>query len=105
MPAWFGSVAEWLSAAWPRGSERRFYDGHDRKVDGSTPTQVPLLRPSIRSFMAIISAWRNLRIMEEFIKQQIEEVRSKIQTEKSETRAASKRVWIRPMHSASVAFS
>ena len=21
-------------AAWPSGSERRFYDGHDRKVDG-----------------------------------------------------------------------
>ena len=38
-------------------------------------------------------------------KQQIEEVTSKIQTENSETRATLKRVWIRPMHSASVAFS
>ena len=27
-------VAEWLSTAWPSGFERRFYDGHDRKVDG-----------------------------------------------------------------------
>ena len=55
-----GSEAEWLSAAWPSGSERRFYDGHDRKLDGSTPTQASLLHPWIRCFMAIISAWRNL---------------------------------------------
>ena len=33
MAKWFGSVAEWLSAAWPSGSEPHFYDGHDRKVD------------------------------------------------------------------------
>ena len=59
MAEWFGSVAE-LSAAWPSGSERCFYDGHDRKIDGSTPTQASLLRPWIRSFMAIMSAWRNL---------------------------------------------
>ena len=45
-----------LSAAWPRGSERRFYDGHDRKVDGSTPTQASLLRPWIKCFTTIISA-------------------------------------------------
>ena len=38
-------------------------------------------------------------------KQQIEKARSKIQAESSETRATSKRVCIRPMHSASVAFS
>ena len=44
---------------WPSGSERRFYDGHDRKVDGSTPTQASLLRPWIRRF-TIISAWWNL---------------------------------------------
>ena len=30
---------ECLSAAWPSGSEGRFYDVHVRKVDGSTPTQ------------------------------------------------------------------
>ena len=29
---------ECLSAAWPSGSEGRFYDGHVRKADGSTPT-------------------------------------------------------------------
>ena len=28
----------WPSAAWPNGLERRFYDDHDRKNDGSTPT-------------------------------------------------------------------
>ena len=28
-----------MSATWPSGSEHRFYDGHDRKVDGSTPIQ------------------------------------------------------------------
>ena len=49
-----------MSAAWRSGSERRFYDGHDRKVDGSTPTQVLLLRPSIRCFTKIISARWNL---------------------------------------------
>ena len=32
-------------AAWPSGSERRFYDSRERKVDGSTPSQVSLLRP------------------------------------------------------------
>ena len=37
-----------------------------------------------------------------FIKEQIKEVTSKIQ---SETRATSKRAWIRPLQSASVAFS
>ena len=25
--------------------ERQFYDGHDRKVDGSTPPKASLLRP------------------------------------------------------------
>ena len=33
------------SAAWPSGSERRCYDGHDRKVDGLNLTQASLLRP------------------------------------------------------------
>ena len=42
------------------GSERRFYYGHDRKADGSTPTQASLLRPYIRCFTTIISAWWNL---------------------------------------------
>ena len=38
-------------------------------------------------------------------KQQIEVVRSKIPAENSETGNTPKRVWIRPMHRASVAFS
>ena len=49
-----------LSAAWRSGSERRFYDDHDRKVNGSTPNLVSLLRPWIRCFTMIISAWWNL---------------------------------------------
>ena len=61
MAQWFGallcSVA--LSAALRRGLECRFYDDHDRKVDGSTLTQVSLLRPWIRCFTMIISAWWN----------------------------------------------
>ena len=52
-------IAEW-SAAWPSGSERRFYDGHDLKVHDSTPTQASLLHPWIRCFTTIISAWWNL---------------------------------------------
>ena len=39
------------------GLERRFYDDHDRKVNGSTPNLVSLLRPWIRCFTMIISAW------------------------------------------------
>ena len=49
-----------LSVAWRSGSERRFYDDHDRKVNGSTPNLVSLLRPWIRCFTMIISAWWNL---------------------------------------------
>ena len=47
----------------------------------------------------------NFLCLVESNEQQIEEVRSKIQAGNSETRATPKRVWIRPMHSASVAFS
>ena len=32
------SSKEYLSSAWRSSSERRFYDGRGRKVDGSTPT-------------------------------------------------------------------
>ena len=49
-----------LSAAWRNGLERRFYDDHDRKVDGSTPNLVSLLRPRIRCFTVIISVRWNL---------------------------------------------
>ena len=38
-------VRGYLSAAWPNDSERRFYVGRDRKVDGSITTQASLLRP------------------------------------------------------------
>ena len=48
------------SETWRSGLERRFYDDHDRKVDGSTPNLVSLLRPWIRCFTLIISAWWNL---------------------------------------------
>ena len=41
------------------GLERRFYDDHDRKVNGSTPNLVSLLHPWIRCFTMIISAWWN----------------------------------------------
>ena len=48
------------SAAWRSGVERRFYDDHDRKVNGSTPNLVSLLRHWIRCFTVINSAWWNL---------------------------------------------
>ena len=51
---------ECLSAAWPSGSQGRFYDGHARKVDDLTPTQAWLLRPWTRCFTTIILAWWNL---------------------------------------------
>ena len=47
------------SSTWRSGLERRFYDDHDRKVDGSTPNLVSLLRPWIRCFTMIISTWWN----------------------------------------------
>ena len=48
------------SAAWRSGLEHRFYDEHDGKVNGSTPNLVSLLRPWIRCFTMIISAWWNV---------------------------------------------
>ena len=48
------------SAAWRSGSEHRFHDDHDRKVNGLTPNLVSLLHPWIRCFMMIISARGNL---------------------------------------------
>ena len=44
-------------ATWCSGLEQRFYDDHDRKVDGLTPNLVSLSRPWIRCFTLIISAW------------------------------------------------
>ena len=60
---WLACVQRYLLSpkrAWRSGSERRFYDDHDRKVDGSPPNLVSLLRPRIRCFTMIISAWWNL---------------------------------------------
>ena len=37
-----------------------FYGDHDRKVNGSTPNLISLLRLWIRCFTMIISAWWNL---------------------------------------------
>ena len=55
-----GSVAQWFgSAAWRICLERRFYDGHDRKINGSTPYLVSLLRPWIRCFTMPIYVWWN----------------------------------------------
>ena len=45
------------TVVWRSGLECRFYYDHDRKVDGSTPNLVSLLRPWIRCFTLIISAW------------------------------------------------
>ena len=45
-----------ILAAWRSGLERRFYDDHVRKVNGSTPNLVSLLRPWIGCFAMIISA-------------------------------------------------
>ena len=45
-------MAEWFGASILRR--------HDRKVNGSTPSQASLLRPWIRCFTIIISAWWNL---------------------------------------------
>ena len=48
-----------ILAMWRSSLERRFYDDHDHKVDSSTPNLVSLLRPWIRCFTMIISAWWN----------------------------------------------
>ena len=84
---------------WPSGSECCFYDDHDRKVDGSTPTQASLLRTWIRCFRTIISAWRNLT------SSKMKKSEAKLNVEKLETKATPKRVWIRLSRSASDAFS
>ena len=49
--------------------------------------------------------YNNYLCLGESNKKQIEEVRSKIEAENSETKATAKRVWIRPMHSDPVALS
>ena len=68
--------------------------GHFEKDRGHLPPEKGLVTPLHGKYLCL----------EEFNKQQIEEVRSKIRAEKSETRATPKRVWINFIHSASVAF-
>ena len=85
------------SAAWRSGLESRFYDDHNRKVNGSTPNLVSLLRPWIRCFTMIISAWWNLASSK--LKKSEENLTEKLGNE------GNKRVWIRPAHSTSAAFS
>ena len=45
-----------LSVAWPSGLEDRFYDGHHRKIDGSTPSQASLLRPWIHNYICSVKS-------------------------------------------------
>ena len=87
------------SAAWRSGSERRFYYDHDRKVNGSTPNLVSLLRPWIRCFTMIISAWWNLT------SSKLKKSEENSTAENFETKATPKRVWIRHTHSAAAGFS
>ena len=49
--------------------------------------------------------WDNYLRLVVYNKQQIKEVKSKSRPENSEKKATPKRVWIRPVHSASAAFS
>ena len=66
-----------MSAAWPRGERRRFYDDSDRVIMSSTRTLVTLLRPWIRRFTMIISAWW-LRTSSKFSGQEFEAIHSLI---------------------------
>ena len=72
--------------SWCSGSERRFYDDHDRKVNGSTPNLVSLLRPS-RWLSILRGIWQAAN----------QRSQKKIQLENLETKATPKRVWIRPI--------
>ena len=87
------------SAAWRSGLERRFYDDHDRKVNGSIPNLVWLLHPWIRCFTI------NYLCLVESSKQQIKEVKRKFKRKTWKQKQLLKRVWIRPTHSVSVSFS
>ena len=56
-----------LSAAWRSGLERRFYDGHDRKVNGSTPNPASLDKMLYDDYLCLVESG----------KQQIKEVERK----------------------------
>ena len=88
-----------MSPACPSGLERRFYEGRDRKVDGSTPIQASLLRPWIRCFTIIVSAWWNLA------RSKLKKSEAKLNRKTLITKTTPERVWIRPTHSASAVFS
>ena len=70
----FSTFAISKSAGWPNGSERRFYDGLDRKVAGSTPTKSPCC---VLGKDAILQ----LSLLGGIAQQQIKEFRSKTQAE------------------------
>ena len=86
-----GSVGEWFAASFLRRpwSQRRWFNSNPSLVVAS------LNKTLHDHYLCLV----------ESNKQQIEKVRSKILAENLETRATPKRVWIRPLHSASVAFS
>ena len=95
----FTPLSEYLSAAWRSGwGVGSFFDDHDRKLNGSTSQLISLLRPWIRCFTMIVSAWWNLASSK--LKKSQE-----IQPKNLETKATPKRVWIHPTHSAFPAFS
>ena len=81
------------SAAWPNGQRRRFYDDSDRRIMSSTRTLVTLLRPWIRRFTIIISAWW-LRTSSKFTWEEV-----KTSTGKLGKWSTPKRVRIRPKYS------
>ena len=87
------------SVAWRSGLERCFYDNHDRKINGLTPNLVSLLRPWIRCFTMIISAWWNLA------SSKLKKSEAIFNQKTGKQKAMPKRVWIRPTHSAFVTFS
>ena len=55
---WPADIVFYWSAARRNSLELHFYNDHDRKVDGSTPTHASLLCPWIRC--CTITAWWNL---------------------------------------------
>ena len=89
--SFFGSVAEWFEASflWRPSSQVWWFNSHPSLVVASLDKML------YYKYLCLV----------ESNKQQNEEVKSKIHAENSETRLTPKRVWNRPMHSASVAFS
>ena len=86
-----GSVAEWFGASFLRRpwSQDWWFNSH--------------LSLAVASLDKMLH--ENYLYLVESNNQQMEEIRSKTQAENLKTRATPKRIWNRPMHSASVAFS